>query len=231
MSEKLILRPRLAAIADMVRSGCDLLLDIGTDHALLPTYLVLHGIVRSAVASDIAQGPLQRAEGTVRQWGVESSVQLHLGDGLSGLCAEGVTDIVIAGMGGEAIIDILNAAPFTKDPDIRLILQPMTRADVLRKWLGENGYNILDERLCPEEEKLYQILLVSFDGIPRTPSAFCCAVGEKNLLHKDENLKLHLSRLKSVYLTRAAGKESANQDASHERSILCGIDAALEDNS
>ncbi len=214
-----ILSERLSAVAALIRTNAEVVCDIGTDHALLPIYLVLSGRARKVIASDIAPRPLARAKENVVAWGAHDRVELHIGSGLSGLEACGASDIVIAGMGGEVIIQILEAAAFVRDPRIRLILQPMTRAEVLRKWLGENGFSILRESLAIDRH-LYQIMLVTYDGIRRTPSLFACAVGEDNLRSGGPLVRQHLSRLLDVYSARAEGKEKAGVDASEER-LLC----------
>lgn len=151
------LSPRLAAIAAQVPSGARLA-DIGTDHAYLPTALLLEGAIPSAVASDVNEGPLERGRLTARQAGVEDRIQFRLCDGLAGLDRDQADTVVIAGMGGELIARILSAAPWTRE--VLLLLQPMTAQPELRRWLTENGYRIEKETLAREGEKLYVVLTV-----------------------------------------------------------------------
>ena len=137
---------RLSAVAALVRQGSRLA-DIGTDHAYLPVHLVQSGVCPSAIASDIGAGPLDAARRTVTENGLTSEIALRLGDGLATVKAGEVEDVAIAGMGGETIVAILEAAPWVQNEGIRLILQPMTRAEDLRRWLLTHGFTILGEHL------------------------------------------------------------------------------------
>ena len=152
---------RLSVVAAMVRPGSRLA-DIGTDHAYLPVHLVQAGVCPGAIASDIGAGPLDAARHTVTANGLTSEIALRLGDGLSTVTAEEVEDIAIAGMGGETIAAILEAAPWVKDGRLRLILQPMTKAEDLRRWLLTNGFAILEERLIQDKRHLYPVMAAEY---------------------------------------------------------------------
>ncbi len=164
------LTPRLALAASLVRPGA-VVADVGTDHAYLPIHLVGEGIACRAIASDIHEGPLQRAEANVRRFGLEDKITLRLTPGLNGIEVLSPTDILICGMGGEMIASILADAPFVRDPAIRLILQPMTSVRELRVWLYENGFSILDEQFAAEKEKLYVVISAVYSGKCSTVSA------------------------------------------------------------
>ena len=151
------LSPRLAAIAAQVPKGSRLA-DVGTDHAYLPTALLLEGTIVSAVASDVNPGPLARGREAARQAGVADRIDFRLTDGLSGLDGGGIDVVVVAGMGGELIARILSQAPWTRG--VLLLLQPMTAQPELRRWLTENGYEISRETVVREGKKLYTILAV-----------------------------------------------------------------------
>ncbi len=138
----------------MVREGSRLA-DIGTDHAYLPAALILNGTVKSAVAADLRKGPLENAEATVRSYSIADKVELRLSDGLHAVKPDEVDDIVIAGMGGILISEILQAAPWVKNENIQLILQPQSHDETLRKWLWENGFEITKESACFEDGKVY----------------------------------------------------------------------------
>ena len=156
---------RLSAVAALVRPGSRLA-DIGTDHAYLPVYLVQAGVCPSAIASDIGAGPLEAARHTVTAAGLTSEIALRLGDGLATVSAGEVEDIAIAGMGGETIAAILAAAPWVKDSRLRLILQPMTRAEDLRRWLLHNGFSVLEEHLTRDKRHLYPVLAAEYTAAP-----------------------------------------------------------------
>ena len=160
MGKHLELTPRLRQIAAWVRQGAHLA-DVGTDHAYLPVWLTLQGRVASAIASDLRRGPLDRAQETGRRYGVGDRITFRLGNGLAAVAPEECDTIVIAGMGGENIAQILAGAPWTADGRHTLLLQPMTKVDLLRGWLRENGYSCTEERLVQDKGKLYVILSVT----------------------------------------------------------------------
>ena len=154
---------RLSAVAALVRQGSRLA-DIGTDHAYLPVHLVQAGVCPSAIASDIGAGPLDAARRTVTENGLTSEITLRLGDGLCTVSAGEVEDIAIAGMGGETIAAILEAAPWTQNEAIRLILQPMTRSEDLRRWLLTHGFTVLEEHLIIDGRHLYPVMAAQYTG-------------------------------------------------------------------
>lgn len=152
---------RLSAVAALVRPGSRLA-DIGTDHAYLPVHLVQAGVCPSAIASDIGAGPLEAARHTVAANDLTREIALRLGDGLSTVDPDEVDDIAIAGMGGETIAAILEAADFVKDRRLRLVLQPMTRAEDLRRWLLHSGFSVLEEHLVRDKRHLYPVLAAEY---------------------------------------------------------------------
>ena len=147
---------RLKMCADMI-SGKGIVCDVGTDHALLAAYLITNGKCEKVIASDINEGPLESAGKTVEKYGISGKVELVLSDGLKNVNGEGVSDIVIAGMGGETIVKILSECQFDLN-GIRLILQPMTTAEILRKWLCMYGFSVISEKGVAEGEKLYTVI-------------------------------------------------------------------------
>ena len=159
MRGRLELSPRLEMTASLVPSGARLA-DVGTDHAYLPAALLLEGRIPSAIASDLRRGPLERARETAAAFDLKEKISFRLCDGLSGVGPEEVDAIVFAGMGGETIAAILAAAPWTRERVVSLILQPMSSMSDLRAWLGQNGYDILEERLAREGDSLYTALSV-----------------------------------------------------------------------
>ncbi len=164
------LSPRLRMVADLVPQGVRLA-DVGTDHAYLPAALLGEGKIPFAIAADLRQGPLASARATVRRSGLEGKVAFRLCDGLRGIQPEEIDGAAIAGMGGETIAGILAAAPWTRELDIPLILQPMSSMSDLRRWLGEHGYRIVREKLCREGDTLYTAMLVRAGEMgPMTPA-------------------------------------------------------------
>ena len=165
---------RLTAVAALVRPGSRLA-DIGTDHAYLPVYLVEAGICPSAIASDIGEGPLDAARRTVAAAGLTSKIPCRLGNGLATIHPDEVEDIAIAGMGGETIAAILEAAPWVKDTRLRLVLQPMTHAEDLRRWLLINGFSVLEEHLIRDGRHLYPVMAAEYTTTPVEDELACYA--------------------------------------------------------
>ena len=149
---------RLSAIAELVRTD-KRICDVGTDHALLPCFLYERG-ARDIIASDINEKPLAAAKATVEQYGC-GDIRLVLSDGLKNIPPR--DDVIIAGMGGELIARIMSECSFVT-PDVRFILQPMTRAEVLRRWLYGAGYEIILENGAFAGGKAYTVMLCSFIG-------------------------------------------------------------------
>lgn len=158
------LSPRLQAIAEQVPQGTRLA-DVGTDHGYLPVWLLRSGRIDSAIATDLREGPLNRARETAHRFGVAEQISFRLCDGLSAIHPEEADTVVIAGMGGETIVSILEAATWAKEGTL-LLLQPMTGFVELRKWLQGNGYQISGERIVCEGKRLYSILTVKGGKMP-----------------------------------------------------------------
>ena len=165
VSNQLILGRRLQAIADLVPASCRRLADIGTDHGYIPAALLLRRRLDTAIAADIGREPLERARRTARQYGLESRMDLRLGDGL-GVLAPGEADvIVIAGMGGDAIVSILSAALWVRAGPL-LLLQPMSKAEALRRYLPEGGFAVEAEALAAERGVVWPMLSVGCGAMP-----------------------------------------------------------------
>lgn len=157
--KKLELTPRLQLLADWVPSGASFA-DIGTDHGYLPVWLVLNDRVSRAMAGDLREGPLSRARKTAADCGVGERIEFRLGNGLAGVPPGAVDTVAIAGMGGENIAAILSAAPWAADGAHTLLLQPMSRAEILRAYLAGNGFRIEREALVLDRGTIYPVLRV-----------------------------------------------------------------------
>lgn len=205
-----MLDSRLSAVADLVRSGTRFA-DVGTDHAYLPTFLLMGGKIEYAVCSDLRKGPLKNAEETVKKYGVADKVDLRLSDGLDAYSDGEVNEIAIAGMGGLLISEFIERTEWLKTPDIHLILQPMTHAEDLRKTLYENGFYIDKEIAVKDGDKLYIIISAYFSGAVETRTAFECVIGEiyKNT---DPVSKEYLDSLLKKYTVKYEMLKKAGKD-------------------
>lgn len=194
------LTPRLRTIADNILP-CGTVADIGTDHAYLPVYLCMTQKCRRAIASDIRRGPISRAQDTVDKYSVGDLIETRLGSGAETLMPGEADCIVVAGMGGLIISEIIKASREIFDGASRILLQPMTAADELRLFLNGNGYTIENEFLAKEDRKIYNILSVKKGQEPKyTPSELYLG---KRLIqsrppHFDEYLKTRSIRLEKM---------------------------------
>jgi len=152
------LTPRLALAAQLAAGG-SVIADVGCDHAYLSIYLARQDPACRLLASDLREGPLQRAKENITAAGLTDRISLALADGLRAVPENGADTVVICGMGGEVMCEILTAAPWLKSHGARLVLQPMTRAEVLRPWLQRNGWRIEKECFAREGHRLYTVLL------------------------------------------------------------------------
>lgn len=155
------LGPRLALCAELLAGGRPFC-DVGTDHAYLPIWLLKTGKISRAVASDINSGPLETAAGNARRYGVQDRIALRLSDGLREIAPEEAEEIVIAGMGGELILRMVGETPWLRDGDRRLVLQPMSSAEELRRGLRKLGFDILEEQAVLDGGRPYTAFSAAF---------------------------------------------------------------------
>jgi len=152
-----ILSNRLETIANRVPAGARLA-DIGSDHALLPTYLAQRGMISFAVAGEVNPGPFEAASRQVRASGLTKVIDVRRGDGLAVIAPGEVDAIAIAGMGGALIASILEEGKAKLDGVGTLILQPNVGEDAVRRWLDGNGWMLTGEAILQEDGKIYEVL-------------------------------------------------------------------------
>ena len=165
---KIPVSSRLQACCDFVHSG-DRVADIGCDHGYLGIYLLKNGIAQSVIASDIREGPLQSAVRNSEKFGVRDKITFYLSDGARNIPRDFDT-LVCAGMGGDTMVSILDAASWLKNDQYRLILQCQSKNAILRRYLSENGWKILQEKIIPDGKFLYTVMEVIWQpGTALTP--------------------------------------------------------------
>ena len=202
-----IIKPngRLSLCAEMVREGSRLA-DIGTDHGYLPIALCQSGKIPSALACDINPLPLRSAQENNEKYGLSDKIQTRLSNGLREVHPDEVDDIVIAGMGGELIRDILAETAWVKDETKLLILQPMTHHEDLVRWLYENGFALVAQKATFDEGKYYTVLAAKYTGEKTTVSLYHALVGKLDL--KDDNSRGFLNRSLQNYRNKSKGDPS-----------------------
>ncbi len=226
---------RLGAALEFIRGSTSngnrwVVADVGTDHAYLPVVLLQRGLCSFAVATDIHQGPADVAAFHLASHGIgDGRAAVLLTDGLHGVEPYEPRDICIFGMGGEMIARIIEEAPWVKRPDIRLILQPMTRQDALRQYLDEHGFAIIAERMV-QTDRIYQILCVEYDGIIRSHTPLQLFLGEQNMKRRDPLCMSYACRQKDILIAARAGKlQGSTPDTAREDALLKEIDVFLSD--
>lgn len=151
------LSPRLLRIAALVPRNA-VVADVGTDHALLPAYLVATGRSPRVIATDAKPGPLEAARATAREFVAEGRIDFRLGFGLTVLAPHEADAVVLAGLGGHTIIRILERSPEVRATVRRFILQPATAAGPVRRWLLAHGFRLAAEDLAREGGRFHEII-------------------------------------------------------------------------
>ena len=154
-SKNTALSQRLMSVCSFVPQGSRLA-DIGTDHARVPIYLIKSGVIPCAIASDIGEGPLEKACENITFFGLTDSIELRLGNGMTTLKDGDADCIVIAGMGGELMANLI--ADYIPDGVKRLIRQPMLDPHLVRKALCNAGFTIVAEDIVAENDKMYAVI-------------------------------------------------------------------------
>lgn len=188
---------RLKLCADFVRPGATLA-DIGTDHAYLPVWLCQNGICPSAIAADINPEPLKSGMLTIQKAGLADKIETRLSDGLAAIREAEADDIVIAGMGGELIADIIATCPFSENPEKRWILQPMTKSEMLLLRLNRSGFEILRQDCCVAAGKCYTVLQAAYTGNTTEKGALFPYLGKLTPWNNATHLRFvngHIDRL------------------------------------
>ena len=209
------IKRRLKAIANMVEPT-KVIADIGTDHGYIPAYLVEKGIVDRGIAADVSRGSLAKAQDLIRAMGLEDRIETRLGDGLSDLKVGEANSIVIAGMGGILISQILEKDKQIGQAVDSLVLQPMTASRELRQWLSENNYSITKEDIVKVSKKIYELIL-AIPGNCLIEYDIHLEIGKNLIKEKHPLLKEHISGKITKIRAIIAGLDQARQDGIESR--------------
>ena len=205
---------RLLAIAQLVPAFGSVA-DVGTDHGYIPVWLAQNGHEGMLFATDIKKAPLEHAKQTAIEYEQENNIAFHLCDGLEALEGSELSTVIIAGMGGENISEILSAAPWVKDNKALLILQPMSKASILREWLFENGFRVLSEQLV-DDGKIYEIMTAQAGEDERYSPAEL-QIGHKKLISADPLFEKQLKQLVKKSERAVFGLSSSAKPEDHAR--------------
>ena len=216
----------LSALPYLKKGGA--VIDVGTDHAYLPIYLVGQHISSRALACDINRGPIESAQKNIAAAHLTKKIDTLCTDGLHGTEGFAPDNILIFGMGGELIIRILSEAPWVKNENIGLVLQPMTRAHLLREWLLENGFKIVGETIT-HEDRYYQTIAARYCGKSDEYTEEELLLGRLNIQNNTPNLSGFIEHEIGVWEAIRRGKAlSATADTRDEDRILQFLKDRLE---
>ncbi|WP_066826636.1 tRNA (adenine(22)-N(1))-methyltransferase [Clostridium tepidiprofundi] len=222
----MMLSERLKSIVKMV-DKCYKIIDVGTDHAYVPIFLVKNKICKEALASDINKGPLKKAKRNIDIENLNDYIECRLGGGLSVVKPGEVDVAVIAGMGGNLIRDIIeNDIDVFKELDYA-ILQPVQNVDILRKYLYDSGFDILDEEICKEEGKYYEIIKVKYDEKYRHMESIYYEISEILINKKNpliyEYMKFKLDKYEKIYNTLSEDTENSRKRKKELKYKICAL--------
>lgn len=205
------LNGRLKLIAESIPK-CDMIADIGTDHAYIPIYAVQQGICKRALAADLRKGPIRMARANIRKNGLEDVIETRLGDGLEPIGVDECEIVVIAGMGGPLIKKILSDSLEKAQKASKLLLQPNNAVDVLRRWLYQNEFEIYSEKLVEDSGKLYCLIETSWTGIQVHGDDFTYYIGERVFEGNDRLLERYLEKKLNELNTMISGRARSDPD-------------------
>lgn len=199
---------RMKEIYSLVRAMSDRgACDVGTDHAHIPIELVQTGKLPFAIATDISLPSAKKGEKNIAENGLSDKIKTYCANGTLGVPLDGIGDIIIAGMGGELIAEIIFADERLKSPDLHFVLQPMTKQDELRVLLSENGYTIEKESCIPDGERIYFIMSVYYTGVSKALSVQDRLLGVNT--EPSETLIKYATELKNRLAFKLRGVQSA----------------------
>jgi tRNA (adenine22-N1)-methyltransferase len=203
------LTPRLKAAASLVRGG-GILADIGTDHGYLPIYLVETGKISKAIAADIGKMPLENARKSVEFNGLSDKISLRLSDGLRSFSPDDADEFVFAGMGGTLIAEKLSETQWIKNEKYHFVFQPQSRAEELRQFLYENGFQIEEEMATHEGRRVYIAFSAFYNGENTEYSYADCFLGKLLPTEDAKNhIKKQISRLSDRYSSATLSEEES----------------------
>ncbi len=230
MSDRLMMSVRMAGRSETVA-------DVGCDHAHTCIWLLQNGMADRCIGMDVRKGPLEKAEENLKLYGCSDRVELRLGYGLDELKPGEAQTVIIAGMGGEMIRDILErdreAGGITfgnNDPEAVFVLQPQSHYECVRGWLYGNGYRIVDEAMCCERDKFYPCIKAvrAEEGSSEEMTPEKLMFGPVLLERKDPVLRefLDIEYRKKKYLLERIGRSRA-PEALEKRELVEGEFGAI----
>ncbi len=211
------LGPRLSAVASLVPTEV-VAVDIGTERAFLPVFLVKERGLARVIAVDKSPHNVMLAEENVRRFGLEHGVEVRRGEGFSPLKEEdGVEIVIIAGLGGKTICQMLTDLPSFIERCLRLVLQPMGDVPLVRRWLAEHGFYFPVERLAREKGRFYPVIAAE-KGTLAVQDPYQLAIGPGLLQGNDPLLVPWIEAEMQRYLDIIEGLSRSRKQADRRKS-------------
>ena len=220
----LVLTNRLGTAAELVRCNRKTV-DVGTDHGYLPAFLVMNGKTDCAIAADIGVGPLENAKKTIDKYDLGDKIDTILSNGLEKISHD-TEEIIIAGMGGTLIAEILSKAEWIKHENIHLVLQPMTHSYDVRRFLCENGFFIDTEKFCTDDGRDYVVISAYYNGESVDKDDFYCYFGDV-ATGSTESERAYIKRQYFYIRSRFEGLKKSGSD--EEAEVFGKVLAAVQE--
>lgn len=208
---------RLKTIVGLV-DKCNCVADIGTDHGYVPIELIKNNTCIKAIASDINKGPVKKASINIVSEDLQEQIDCRLGSGLNTVKVGEAQGVIIAGMGGNLIRDIIEEGLEVFKKCEFAILQPVQNPEVLREYLYKKGYNIIDEELCIDENKFYEIIKIKYDNKVEKVDSIFYEVG-KSLIDKKHPLVTQFIKFKISTYNKILGNIKDDTKLAMDRKV------------
>lgn len=232
------LSKRMQSVADMIQP-CDAIGDIGCDHAFVSIYLVEQHRAKRVIASDVRRGPITIAKRNIEAMNLSDQIEIRMGDGLDTIVPGEVNAVVLAGMGGMLMIDILERGEEVVTRCDQLVLQPQSDIEKVRRYLAEKGYYLADEQMLIDAGKYYNLLdvrvheMVQKDEYDCSKLAddWCYMYGGSLLRKKDPVLRSWLVKQRDTtagLINSLSGKNTENaakrlKTVKAEQKTICAV--------
>ncbi len=232
------LSKRMQSVADMIQP-CDAVGDIGCDHAFVSIYLVEQHRAKRVIASDVRRGPIAIAKRNIEAMNLSDQIEIRMGDGLDTIVPGEVNAVVLAGMGGMLMIDILERGKEVATRCDQLVLQPQSDIEKVRRYLAEKGYHLADEQMLIDAGKYYNLLdvrvheMVQKDEYDCSKLAddWCYMYGGSLLRKKDPVLRSWLVKRRDTtagLINSLSGKDTENaakrlKTVKAEQKTICAV--------
>lgn len=224
------LSKRLNKIAELVDFGASVI-DVGTDHGYVPNFLCEYKISRDIIATDISKNSLEKSIELTRELGNEKEIRNILANGIVN---EERDNIIIAGLGGIQIAEIIAKSIDIAKSSKKLILQPMQKANILRRELNNMGFEIFDEEIIYEDERYFEIILAKFSNYKNEDLKEEDFYFSKKLIQKKDEIYLAYLKEKEDYLRSILKSFDPNNSRSKKRnqelnSLLKEVKEAIDE--